>query len=91
MVEFQGDACFNLNDLNTFISDNKLNEVTLSKNDIWGPCNYSTPGPDIEATLDIQYQIGANTNTRQFYVTVQDWLYQYASLMYNKTDIPNGK
>ena len=88
VVEFQGDACFNLNDLNTFISDNKLNEITLSKNDIWGPCNYSTPGPDIEATLDIQYQIGANTNTRQFYVTVQDWLYQYASLMYNKTDIP---
>jgi len=88
VIEFQGDSCFNMDDLEQFIKDNNLKQVTFDPKNVWGPCNFSTFGPDIEATLDIQYQIGANQDTTQHYITVKDWLYQYANDMYNSTNPP---
>ena len=88
VVEFQGDNCFNIDDLQQFIKANGLKNITIDQKDLWGPCNTSTFGPDTEATLDIQYQIGTNQDSNQYYVTVSDWLYQYASLMHNSSSPP---
>ena len=88
VVEFQDDTCFNMDDLDQFIKDNNLKQVHFKSENVWGPCNFTTSGPDIEATLDIQYQIGTNQDSVQYYVTVSDWLYQYASQMYNSTNPP---
>ena len=86
VVEFVDDNCFNIDDLNGFITDNNLKSLKLIN--ILGDCNYSTLYPDIEATLDIQYQIGTNLNTMQYYVSVSEWLYEYANEMYNLDDPP---
>ena len=88
VVEFQNDECFNLNDLNNFVKDNALNNITITKSHIIGECDLETQDPDIEASLDIQYQVGVNTNTNQEYVSVPDWLYQFANLLYNMPNPP---
>ena len=88
VVEFQNDECFNLNDLNYFVKDNALHTVNISKSNIIGECDLMTPYPDIEASLDIQYQIGVNTDTVQKYVSVPDWLYQFANTLYNLPNPP---
>lgn len=88
VVEFQNDACFNLNDLNYFLQDNNLPTVNFTKSHIFGNCDLTTSSPDIEATLDIQYQLGVNTNTLQEYVSVSDWLYQFANILYNIENPP---
>ena len=88
VVEFQNDNCFNKNDLDYFLHDNGLPSVNISKKKIIGVCDMNTPAPDIEATLDIQYQLGVNVNTEEHYVSVQDWLYQYANDLYNSTNPP---
>ena len=88
IVEFQNDECFNEADLNSFLNDNALGHINISKKDIIGNCDLSTEDPDIEATLDIQYQVGVNTNATQYYVSVQDWLYQFANILYNMTNPP---
>jgi subtilase family serine protease len=88
VVEFQNDECFNLNDLNNFIKDNALDNITITKSHIIGECDLQTQNPDIEASLDIQYQVGVNTNTNQEYVSVPDWLYQFANILYNLPNPP---
>ena len=88
VVEFQNDDCFNLADLQYFLKDNGLPSVNISKSNIIGNCDLNTSFPDIEATLDIQYQVGVNTKTTQCYVSVQDWLYQFANELYNLPSPP---
>jgi len=88
VVEFQNDNCFNLNDLNYFLKDNALQTVNFSKSQLIGECDLTTQNPDVEATLDIQYQLGVNTNTVQEYVSVPDWLYQFANTLYNLPNPP---
>lgn len=88
VVEFQNDACFNINDLYDFLNDSSLPKINVSKSHIIGECDVDTPYPDVEASLDIQYQIGVNTNTIEYYVSMQDWLYQFANMLYNLTNPP---
>lgn len=88
VVEFQNDDCFNKKDLDYFLEDNGLSSVTISKSHIMGSCDMNTSYPDIEATLDIQYQLGVNTKSVEYYVSVPDWLYQFANLLYNSTNPP---
>ena len=88
VVEFQNDDCFNKQDLDYFLHDNGLAAVNVSKSDVIGTCDMNTQNPDVEATLDIQYQLGVNTKTVEYYVSVQDWLYQYANLLYNTSNSP---
>ena len=88
VVEFQNDDCFNLNDLNYFLQDNNLPLINFTKSQIIGACDLDTQNPDVEATLDIQYQLGVNTNTKQEYVSIPDWLYQFANTLYNLPNPP---
>ena len=88
VVEFQNDQCFNKDDLTYFLSDNALKNLSILKKNIIGDCDMSTEDPDIEATLDIQYQLGVNAETIQYYVSVADWLYQFANVLYNLSDPP---
>lgn len=88
VVEFQNDACFNKEDLDYFLNDNGLSNINITSSHIMGVCDMNTTSPDIEASLDIQYQIGVNTKTVEYYISVNDWLYQYANLLYNSTDPP---
>ena len=88
VVEFQNDKCFNKNDLIYFLKDNDLDNITITKSHIIGECDMNTPDPDIEASLDIQYQVGINTNTFQEYISVPDWIYQFANTLYNLEDPP---
>ena len=90
VVEFQNDDCFNKADLDQFLNDSGLPAVNISKSNILGDagCDMSTPYPDIEATLDIQYQLGVNPLAVEYYVSVSDWLYQYANTLYNSTSPP---
>jgi len=88
VVEFQNDQCFNKKDLDAFLKDNALPKVDISQKDIFGKCNMTTNNPDVEATLDIQYQLGVNTNTNQKYVSIPEWLYQFANLLYTHPDPP---
>lgn len=88
VVEFLSDNCFNLNDLNTFLKDNNENPINIPKNRFWAKCNTNTSSPDTEASLDIQYQTGVNYNSDIYYVSVTDWLYQFANDLYLSKDPP---
>ena len=88
VVEFFSDRCFNLDDLNTFLKDNNKNPINISKNRFWAQCDTNTSSPDIEATLDIQYQTGVNYNSDIYYVSVPEWLYQFANDLYLSKDPP---
>jgi subtilase family serine protease len=88
VVEFQNDDCFNIDDLNRFLKDNELGSISFKNSSIIGDCDLHTQFPDIEASLDIQYQLGVNTNTEQMYVSVPDWLYQFANMLYNLQNPP---
>jgi len=88
VAEFQHDACISLDDFHTFISDNDLHNSSFSYEDVYGKCNLTTAYPDVEATLDIQYQYGTNDVAHQQYVSVNDWLYNFAFDLYNMENPP---
>tara|TARA_B110000211_G_C14093141_1_gene560671 strand:+ start:5154 stop:6680 length:1527 start_codon:yes stop_codon:yes gene_type:complete len=89
VVEFLNDECFNIDDLNQFMKDNRLANVSITKDHFWGSCDPHTDNPDIEATLDIQYQNGVNNNSVMYYVSVSDWLYQFANKLYMAPNPPS--
>lgn len=88
VVEFLNDDCYSASDLQDFMNKSGMPNVTILKDNIVATCENTTTSPDIEATLDIQYQLGVNNNTHQHYVSVSDWLYQFANKLYNMTDPP---
>ena len=88
VVEFQNDDCFNIDDLNGCLRDNELGNISFKNASIIGDCDLHTQYSDIEASLDIQYQLGVNTNSNQMYVSVPDWLYQFANMLYNLQNPP---
>ena len=87
--EFLNDNCYSDNDLQTFLNDSNKGNVSVYINKSHVTCDpIHTISPDIEATLDIQYQAGINNNTHQKYVSITDWMYQYANVLYNTEDPP---
>ena len=92
VVEFLNDVCFNKKNLEDFLQDNNLPALKMTKQDIIGKCDWDTDDPDVEASLDIQYQMGASADAgsqiRQQYVSVSDWLYQFANILYNHPEPP---
>ena len=88
VVEFINDRCFNLDDLNVFLKDNNKGPINISKNNFWANCDMNTGAPDIEATLDIQYQTGVNYDSDLYYVSVSEWLYQFANELYLSENPP---
>ena len=88
VVEFMSDECFNIEDLNNFTTDNNLNTIVFNKSSIIGNCNLTTEEPDIEASLDIQYQTGVNDQSHQQYVSMKYWLYDMANTLYNMDSPP---
>jgi tripeptidyl-peptidase-1 len=70
------------------MNDSGMSNIGISKKHFWGKCDPNTEDPDIEATLDIQYQTGVNNNTDLYYVSAKDWLYQLSNLVYRSDNPP---
>ncbi len=87
-VEYQDDTCISQEDFNDFMTSNNLKNITMLKKNIIGDCNLSTPFPDTEASLDIQYQAAVNPNATQMYVSVKEWLYEFTVDLFNSTNPP---
>ena len=88
VAEFLGDSCYNNDDLQTFLNASNIPNISISKEHFWGSCSPTTSDPDIEATLDIQYQTGVNPYTELYYISVSDWLYQFANKVYSSESPP---
>ena len=89
VVEFLGDSCYSDSDLQSFLNDSNIPNISVVLNKNWVNCDPTqTTSPDTEATLDIQYQSGINSHTLQKYVSVNDWLFQFANRLYISVDPP---
>jgi hypothetical protein len=88
VVEFLGDSCYNNESLQMFLSANGMSNISIPQEHFWAPCDINTMDPDIEATLDIQYQTGINNNTELYYISVSDWLYQFSNKVYESSEPP---
>ena len=88
VVEFLNDQCYNNDDLQVFLNDSNYPNNTVPHNHFWGKCDPATQDPDIEATLDIQYQTGINNNSLLYYVSVSDWLYQFSNFIFKSKNPP---
>ena len=88
VVEFLNDECYNNDNLQVFLQNNNMPNSSIPENHFWGNCSVNTSDPDIEATLDIQYQTGINNNSHLYYISVSDWLYQFSNTVYNSTSPP---
>ena len=88
VVEFLGDSCYNNESLQIFLRASGISNISIPKKNFWAPCDINTEAPDIEATLDIQYQTGINNNTDLYYISVSDWLYQFSNKVYESPDPP---
>ena len=88
VAEFQNDNCINNADLNNFENENNLPEIPLEQKNIIGNCNTSTDTPDVEASLDLQFQMAVNPSNKQMYINVPQWQYDFAVTMFNLTNPP---
>ena len=88
VVEFLNDQCYNNEDLQVFLNDSNYPNNSIPYNHFWGKCDPTTTNPDIEATLDIQYQTGINNNSHLYYVSVSDWLYQFSNFVFRSKNPP---
>lgn len=89
VVEFLNDNCYNNDDLQQFLNDSNLPNNSVSNKNFWGKCSVNTSNPDIEATLDIQYQTAINVHSDLYYISVSDWLYQFSNFIYRSKNPPN--
>ena len=88
VAEFQNDQCINLQDLQYFEKVNSLSNSTLLKKNIIGTCDLNTSNPDVEASLDLQFQIAMNPSVNQMYVSVEEWQYDFAITLFNLKNPP---
>jgi len=89
VAEFLQDTCYSDDDLQSFLNDSNLPNMSVVLNENWVNCDPTqTPYPDTEASLDIQYQAGVNSQTQQYYVSVNDWVFQFANRLYVAVDPP---
>ncbi len=88
VVEFLNDSCYSNSSLQDFMNNSSMPDIEITKNHFWGSCDPNTEDPDMEATLDIQYQTGVNNNTHLYYISAKDWLYQFSNLVYRSSNPP---
>ena len=89
VAEFLKDECYSDDDLQSFLNDSDISNMTVILNDNWVNCDPTqTSYPDTEASLDIQYQAGINSHTNQYYVSINDWMYQFANRLYVSDNPP---
>jgi subtilase family serine protease len=88
-AEFQGDTCIDISSLKRFAKSSGINEPIIEEKHVIGDCDLNTSFPDVEATLDIQYQYGTNDNVTQYYVSQQEWMYGFAIELFNAPSIPS--
>jgi len=86
VAEFQDDSSYNKADLQTFLSQSDLAADNVS--DIVGP--YSGTYPDMEATLDTQYELGLSEGAEMWYWTTPGWQYEWASNFFNTKTVPDS-
>jgi subtilase family serine protease len=83
VAEFQDDASFNKQDLTTF--NQGMNEK-IHVDKIVGP--YSGDSPDAESTLDVQYASALALNSTFWFWTVDRWMYEFATQLFNAKSFP---
>merc|ERR1712147_92772 len=86
VAEFQDDASYNKDDLQTFFNQTDLPSAKVA--DIVGP--YSGTYPDMEATLDTQYMMGVSETPEMFYWTTPGWQYEWANTFYSTKTVPES-
>ena len=88
-AEFLNDNCVSQTDLNQFTQEQNLPNITLDESNVIGnPCDFTTEYPDIEASLDLQYQLAVNPMANEYYVNVQNWMYAFATELFNYDNPP---
>ncbi len=80
VIEYLDDNCFNMDDFVLFQIQNGMPKMTNVS--IYGTCDTSTPEPDIEASLDIQYQCATGNCQSQQYISSSGWLLDVLQMMY---------
>jgi tripeptidyl-peptidase-1 len=83
VAEFQADASFNKQDLTAF--NQGMNEK-IHVDKIVGP--YSGDSPDAESTLDVQYASALALNSTFWFWTVDRWMYEFATQLFNAKAFP---
>jgi len=86
VAEFQDDSSYSKTDLVTFLNQSDGSPDTVA--DIVGP--YSGTYPDMEATLDTQYELGLSEGAQMWYWTTPGWQYEWASNFYNTKAVPDS-
>tara|TARA_B110000971_G_scaffold178601_1_gene184585 strand:- start:7 stop:1230 length:1224 start_codon:yes stop_codon:yes gene_type:complete len=85
VAEFLNDTCVSSSDLAMFENLTATPSVTVNYT---GQCNTSTMEPDVEGSLDIQYQYGVNSHVDQHYLNINDWMYAFAQEIYQLKNPP---
>jgi tripeptidyl-peptidase-1 len=86
VAEFQDDASYNKQDLQTFFKQTEIAEQTVA--DTVGP--YDGTYPDTEATLDTQYIMAVGQKEVDWYWTSNGWMYDWATNFFNTTKVPDS-
>lgn len=86
VAEFLNDECINLDDLHMFERQTNTKNIDIK---FIGKCNSSTPFPDVEGSLDIQYQMGVNDHTNQYYINMENWMYSFALELFKLNNTPH--
>lgn len=88
-AEFVNDNCVSQTDLNQFTQSQNLPNITLLEENVIGNyCDFNTSYADVEASLDIQYQLAVNPYVDQYYANIQNWMYAFAIELYQVEDPP---
>lgn len=77
VAEFTGMQCISNNDLRLFLANSSLAPYQMTNSHMLGDvCNLNTTYPGVESSLDIQYQMALQNNPNQYYLNVDEWLYE---------------
>ena len=80
VCEYQNDACFNMDDYRLFQTQNGMDNTTNVT--IYGDCDTSTTDPDVEASLDLQFNCAVGNCAQQQYISSPGWLMDVLQQMY---------
>jgi tripeptidyl-peptidase-1 len=83
LAEFQNDASYSPDDLQAFNRE-MFESVSVSQN--IGP--YTPNPPDGESTLDVQYGGAIALNTTLWFWTVDSWMYEFATQIFDAQPYP---
>lgn len=77
VAEFTGMQCVTNKDLAEFLNASGLAPYRMTDSHMLGDkCSLNTSYPGVESSLDIQYQMAFQNSPDQYYLNVDEWLYE---------------